>query len=638
MSADLGMLAAILSVAVLLFVTEWVRVDVVAILVLVFLALTGLVGPEEALAGFSNSAVVTVWAVFILSGGLMRTGVANLLGQWVLRLAGDGETRLLVLIMIVAAVLSAFMNNVGVAALLLPVVMDIARRTGRSPGRLLMPLAYACLMGGSLTLIGTPPNLLVNEALLQAGLPGFRLFDFTLPGLAINAAGITAVVVLRRFLLPARDGAGTAATSTDLGHFYGLEERLQRVRVPADSPLAGKTIAESQIGTALELTVIGIWRNGRNMLAPHIDTVIVAGDELLVSGPRRHLRAFVAPDYLAVLAEPVVETTLAQLADRVVVARVEEGSRLVGQTVPAAGFRDRLGLNVLALWRHGERVTARLVDSPLRAGDRLVLHGEPDRIAAAAGAGLAVEGSGADVAYRLESHLIQASVPADSPLVGQTLAESRFGDAFDLTVLALDRDGEITLDPGSTLPLAAGDRLIIQGEPAALSSLEAMRSLSPLPSAGFALPTIQSDAVGLMEVMLSPHSQLGGQTLRELSFRAKYDLSVLAIWRAGRAYQENLPDMPLRFGDALLVFGQREKLLILGREPDFLVLTEDATEPPRSERAPIAAIIMAITVLAVLLGVAPLSIAALAASAAMVRPGVSRWRRHIASSTGKRCF
>jgi di/tricarboxylate transporter len=161
MTFQIALVFAILLVCLILFIGGWIRIDLVALLVLAGLAISGLVTPREALSGFSNPAVITVWAMFILSGGLARTGVAGKLGEQVLRVAGRGELRLVLVIMLVSAFLSAFMNNVGVAALLLPVVMDISRSTGTSPARLLMPLAYASLLGGLTTLIGTPPNILV---------------------------------------------------------------------------------------------------------------------------------------------------------------------------------------------------------------------------------------------------------------------------------------------------------------------------------------------------------------------------------------------------------------------------------------------------------------------------------------------
>ena len=205
MSADILIVFTILGIAVVFLVTEWIPMEVTALLVLGAVALTGLTTPAEALAGFSNPAVVTVWAVFILSGGLTRTGVANMIGRLVLRLSGRSETLLIVVIMTCAGTMSAIMNNVAVAALMMPVVMDIARSTNTSASRLLLPLAYGSLLGGLTTQIGTPPNILVSEALRNQGLMPFTLFDFTPVGLSVFAVGVAFMAWIGRHLLPKRD-------------------------------------------------------------------------------------------------------------------------------------------------------------------------------------------------------------------------------------------------------------------------------------------------------------------------------------------------------------------------------------------------------------------------------------------------
>jgi di/tricarboxylate transporter len=179
MAMQITLVLFILGVAIVFLVTEWISMELVALLVLGFLALTGLVSPNEALSGFSNPAVVTVWAVFILSRGLTRTGVGNIIGRYVLRTAGRRELLIVIVIMLSAGVMSAFMNNVAVAALMLAVIMDISRQTGFPPSRLLMPLAYGSLLGGLTTLIGTPPNILVSNALRDGGLCGHFVYPST---------------------------------------------------------------------------------------------------------------------------------------------------------------------------------------------------------------------------------------------------------------------------------------------------------------------------------------------------------------------------------------------------------------------------------------------------------------------------
>jgi len=173
MTFEIALVLGILVISLILFISEVIPMDVVALLVLGSLAVTGLVDSNQAFAGFSNSAVITVWAMFILSEGLTRTGIADIIGRQVMRAGGTREITLIFVIMITGAVLSAFMNNIGVAALMLPVVVDVARRTGIAASRLLMPLAYSTLLGGLMTLIGTPPNLLISESMVLGGYEPF---------------------------------------------------------------------------------------------------------------------------------------------------------------------------------------------------------------------------------------------------------------------------------------------------------------------------------------------------------------------------------------------------------------------------------------------------------------------------------
>ncbi|MFC1824510.1 SLC13 family permease, partial [Thermodesulfobacteriota bacterium] len=202
MTFQIALVLSILGLAVLFLITEWLPMEAVALLVLGTLAITGLVSSSEALSGFSNPAVVTIWAVFILSGGLTRTGIGNLIGNRLLKIAGRNETFLVIIVMAVSGLMSAFMNNVAVAALMLPVIMDICRSTHRSPSALLLPLAYGTLLGGLITQIGTPPNILVSEVLRENGLVPFRLFDFTPVGGFIFIAGVLFMAFIGRHLLP----------------------------------------------------------------------------------------------------------------------------------------------------------------------------------------------------------------------------------------------------------------------------------------------------------------------------------------------------------------------------------------------------------------------------------------------------
>ena len=628
MTPQIATVLGMIVLTVALFVTRLLPIELVALLVLVSLSLSGLLTPAEALSGFSNPAVVTVWAVFILSGGLSRTGVASVLGRQVLRVAGSGEVRLMAVIMLAAAGMSAFMNNVGVAALLLPVVVDIARRTGRPPSRLLMPLAFGALLGGLNTLIGTPPNILVSDALRDQGFSPFQLFDFATVGLPITLAGVAYMVLVGRHLLPARDLVKEALPGSedrDLPGLYGLEEQLFLLRMPADSPLAGRNLAASRLGAALGLNVVAILRNHQTILAPRPDFVLRPGDRLVVEGRLDELAGLGQRDLL--LEEGALATDRLISGEMgIAEARLAPDSDLVGETLLQSGFRQRFGVNVLAIRRDGHVRRTNLNDLPLHADDKLLIQGpwaaldglrersEWDFVRPVPGSDLAA-------LYQLHERLIALHVPPDSVLVGKNLAESRLGEAFGLMVLGIERGGATHWMPASEERLQAEDILLVEGRPEDLLTLRGLQGLQvdhELPSD---LGTLESEQVGLAEVVLSPHTTLARKTLRRLHFREKYGLSVLAIWREGRAYRTNLRDMALRLGDALLVYGPREKLAVLGSEPDFLVLTQEAQQAPRLGRAPWAVLVMVCVLVPVIMGLTPISIAAVAGAVLMVATG-----------------
>jgi di/tricarboxylate transporter len=628
MTPQIATVLAILALAVTLFVTEWLSVDLVALLVLVSLALTGLVTPTEALSGFSSPAVVTVWAMFVMSGALSRTGVANRVGHQVLRLAGSGEVQLTAVIMVTAGILSAFMNNVGVAALLLPVVMDIARRTSHPPSKLLIPLAFGALLGGLTTLIGTPPNILASDALRDYGLRPFRMFDFTPLGVVVMLVGVAYMALVGRHLLPKRDIAKEflARDEADLGKFYGLRERMFVIRLPANSVLAGRSLAESRLGSALGLNVVAIIRQGEAELAPDPGTLLYANDRLLVEGEYDQLAALRGRTHLLVANDkPALEKLI---SDQVSLGEVRllPHSSFVGQTLHQLDFRQRFGVNVLAILRSGVPRRTNVKGIVLQPDDTLLAHGPAAQLNALRdvpdfGDYRLVSDVQATVTYSLQERLSALRVPQESILVDRTLAESRLGDAFGLTVLSIRRDGVTHLMPGPHEPLQADDVVLVKGRPEALLALRGLQNLEVADQIPPDLGELESERVGMVEVVLSPHTTLVGQTLRQLHFREKYGLSVLAIWREGQPYHAGLRDMALRFGDALLLYGPREKLGVLGGEPDFLVLTEAAQVVQHPEKAVLATLVMAAVLLPVILGWLPIAITAVVGAALMILIG-----------------
>jgi len=619
------LILSIVGASVILLVTEWIPMEVTALLVLGALAITGLISPTEALSGFSNPAVVTVWAVFILSGGLTRTGIGDLIGHRLLKLAGNRESVLIAVIMIGAGVLSAFMNNVAVAALMLPVVMDIARRTNRAPSGLLMPLAYGTLLGGLTTQIGTPPNILVSVALTENGLPSFSLFDFTPIGALIMLAGVLFMVLIGRRMLPARDmvEASQAAGGVDLDRQYHLQQYIFSARVPADSALAGRSLAQSRLGSALGFNVIAITGRGRNLLAPGPGDVLQPEDRLIIEGNIERLREI---DHWRRLLSGTerIDTQKAFAADiQLAEAVVGVGAALEGRTLSEVGFRQQHDAMVLALRRDDTILRSNLQDLELRSGDTLLLQGAEAQIEKLSGAGdfsgfRRLTKSEAVTAYRLHARLLSTRVPEGSELVGKTLKDLRLGDALGLRILTvLKPDGSGRL-PDPQEPLSAGETLLLEGRAEDLEVLSGYEELDIDTRVRPDMRQFVSEEVGMVEAVLTPRAAAIGKTLRQLHFRDKFGLSVLAVWRRGRVLNTNLRDLALDFGDALLLYGPVARMRVLGREADFVVLTAAAQEAPRTEKAWVATAVMSVTLIPVLFGWVPIYIAAVVGAAVMV--------------------
>ena len=453
MTSEVATVLAILIIAIFLFVTEKIRVDLVALIVLVALALTNLVSPAEALSGFSNLAVVTVWAVLILSAGLSRTGVANFIGRQILRFAGESEIRLIVAIMITAGVLSGFMNNIGAVALLLPVVISIARRTGIAPSKLLMPLAFASLLGGLTTLIGTPPNILISEALNNAGLAPFKMFDFAPVGLVILVAGIGYMALIGRHILPSRDLIkDSSLIENGIEEVFDFKERMFWIRLPENALLDGKTLADSRLGSALGLNVMAIQQDDQMQLAPKPDTILRSNDGLLVGGRLDLLDEFRGQRHLVLEDDRVMVARLISSEISVMEVKLASNGTFVGQTLIESDFRNQFGINVIAIWRNGTPILSNLQNQPMRSGDTLLVQGAREELEKL-GTSSAFEDlksiSDAEVAraYRLHECLISLRIPKDSVLAGKSLAESKLGNAYGLRVLGIIREGKKQLMP-----------------------------------------------------------------------------------------------------------------------------------------------------------------------------------------------
>ncbi len=633
MTADVIIVLAIVAVAVVLFVTEWVRYDGVALMVLLSLAISGVIPMARAIEGFANPAVVTIAAVLVLSGGLYKTGVANLVGAQVLRLAGDSQVRVTALLMLTSGIMSGVMNNTAAVALLIPVVIEISRRLGMRPSRLLIPLSFAALLGGMTTLIGTGPNILLSSILERMGQGGFGFFAFTPVGATALAMGVLYVVLAGRHFLPDRstgdeEGGGEGGDEIDLTGRYHLAESLLTLRIPSHSALDGRSLVEARLGQALGYDLLAVRRKGQLVRAPERDFQLRNDDELIVEGRVEALDRLRAWGHLARHRES--EDALGRLVkDSTVLAEVEiaEKSDLVDSTVRSIDFRNRFQAHVVAM-RRGDRVlSGSFQTAKLEAGDALLLLGREDQLqqlryaAEFSSIGWTDIGSATEE-YELYRWLMRLHVPDGSWLDGRTLEASRLRRAFDLTVLEIEReDGDIAL-PHASARMRAGDHLIVEGAPASFAVLEALQALVPAderPSVG----ELESEDVGFAEVTLAPSSDLVGKTLREVLFRESYGLNLISIFRGGRAFHSNIriARTALEFGDALLVYGNRKKIALLARDPRFLVLHGQLHEVFRVDKAWMASAIMVGFILAASLNLLPVYIAALLGALLMVCAG-----------------
>lgn len=442
MTPEAAFVLIVIGIAMVLFVTEALRSDLVALLVLVTLGVSGILTPQEAFSGFSRSAVITIIGIFILTAGLEKTGVTHTLGVHLVRLGGFTEGRMMVVLMLAAAFLSLFMNNIAAGSVLLPVAVGVARERNISPSKLMMPLAFGILLGGMATLL-TTSNILASAVLRDNGLEPFNLLSFAPAGIPAVFVGIVYMYFFGRKLLPRRAPADwermLQAGRATLADIYGLRERWFHARVPAHSPLVGKSLSDVGLGRELGVNVVAIVYDGKSRLAPPPSTRLQLGDILYLE------------------------------------AREEQ------------------------------------IDS-----------------------------------LRTRGLEVQTAPPT---------------------------------------------------------------------------PDLNEENIRLFEVVLSPRSTLFGKTLRQIHFREKFDLNVLAIWRDSKPRRVDIGDMQLQHGDALLVLGPAQRAKLLAVEPDFIVLTASAEEGLRNSKAWLAAGIMAITLLISAVGVVQIAEAMLLGALAMVLVG-----------------
>jgi len=397
MTADMWLTIGILGLAVLLFITEWLRVDIVALFVVLSLMLSGILTPEDALAGFSSPIVVTVAALFLVGGAVMQTGLADTISQRMMSLAGQSTVRLLSIIMGSVAVMSGFISDTGTVAVMTPAIISLARRKGINPSKLLLPVSFSALLGGATTLIGTPPNIIVSDLLSTSGYPAFNFFDFTPIGLSLLLAGILYIGSTYSWLLPDREPTSSVQrveTPEEIVQLYKLPQDLYRLRVRSSSPITGQALKDIDLRNQHQVTVIEIIRKPEpsslsgdekrlfiegdkpENLVPSPDTKILHNDILICRGQSENISLAAADLDLGVL--PVqAEDKQAFVNNEVGVAEVllPPRSELIGKTLVSSQFGSRYHLTVLGINRPGPDENLSLKETTLQFGDTLVVQG-----------------------------------------------------------------------------------------------------------------------------------------------------------------------------------------------------------------------------------------------------------------------
>jgi di/tricarboxylate transporter len=357
-----------------LFIIGKIRYDIVALIALLILVITGPIPSKRAFTGFSNPAVITVAAVFVLSRALQNSGVVDLIGQQLAKVKGGIVIQLSALTGIVV-VFSAFMNNVGALALLLPVAIQLAKKKNVSPSTYLMPIAFASLLGGMTTLIGTPPNIIISSFREQAGLEPFRMFDFSLVGVGVAVIGVIYIVLLGWRLIPVRKGQ----SSTD--NLFDIEKYVTEVRITETSKLNGRKLSEFHTFVESEVMIIALVRGVERRLAPSPQTKFTSNDVLILTIDTENLDNLIATSGVELVGSEKIDSVNLE-SDEIALMEtvVTANSMMIGGNARTLNLRKNYGVNLLAIARQGRRLQTRLDRIRFQSGDVLLLQGYSDTL------------------------------------------------------------------------------------------------------------------------------------------------------------------------------------------------------------------------------------------------------------------
>ncbi len=380
-TADIGIVLAVLAGTIALFVSERLRVDVIAILIMIALAWLRLVTPAEAFSGLASTAVVSIIGVMIIGYGIDRSGIMNRITRPIVRTAGASELRLTAIVSSAASALSGFMQNIGAAALFLPAMMRISKRTGIPASRLLMPLGFAAILGGTLTLVGSGPLIILNDLVARGGQDGFGLFSVTPVGAALVAAGIIYFLLFGRALLPRGKSYETPSPQRELIETWELPTTINACLIPKDSPIVGKTCEDVRPWSEYSINILSMTEHGETQYAPWRKTSFVGGQELALLGDQEDFGRFVRDFGL----EPIEETEVlndlrssetAGFAEVIIPPR----SPVIGRSIRDIAMRKNYSVEPVMLLSGEREVRTDFSDVPLEAGNTIIVHGLWGRI------------------------------------------------------------------------------------------------------------------------------------------------------------------------------------------------------------------------------------------------------------------
>ena len=381
----------ILALTVVMFIIGKIRADIVALCALTALILLGILTPEEALAGFSSTVIIMMVGLFVVGGAILQTGLAKAVSQKIMKLAAGSDTRMFLLVVIVTSAIGAFVSNTGTVALMMPIVVSMAVQSGTQPARLLMPLAFASSMGGMLTLIGTPPNLVIQDALTAAGYEPLGFFSFFPVGVICIITGIVVMLPLSKKFLYKKKGSGKhnsgrGKTLDDLVSEYNLSNALRRYRIKQHSAIAGKSVAELDLPGRYGLSILeirnessdrsGLIRNVTQSLASP-ESILTAGDIIYLTGDTAKMSQFASENRMEELDNNSIDFYDIGISEIVLMPT----ARIIGMPLRKSGFRERYSINVLGIKRNNDYIMNNLPQVKLQSGDVLLVQGKWSNIA-----------------------------------------------------------------------------------------------------------------------------------------------------------------------------------------------------------------------------------------------------------------